>query len=286
MEQSYELSTKRACGLIEFQCSSYYYKHRRRSDAALRMRLKELAAVRVRFGYRRLYVLLRREGWVVNHKKLYRLYTEEGLTVRTKKRKKFASRTRTPLKRVLKTNEQWSMDFVHDRMEDGRSLRVLCVVDNFNRECLALKAARTFRGQDVAACLESIAGRRGYPKSIRVDNGTEFYSKAMDQWAYLRGVQLEFIRPGKPVENAYIESFNSRLRDECLNVHLFFGIEDAQMKLDTWKEDYNYVRPHGSLGNQTPEEMRRTQPSLRSPTAPCAKAGISEEKPRLVEASH
>lgn len=216
------MSHRRACGLIELQRSTFHYKHRRSKDTALRMRLKELAAVRVRFGYRRLHILLKREGWVVNHKKLYRLYHEEGLTVRTKKRKKFASRPRAPLKQVHKTNEQWSMDFVHDRLEDGRSLRVLCVVDNYSRECLALHAARKIRGLDVAACLERIAGRRGYPKSIRVDNGTEFYSKAMDQWAYLRRVHLEFIRPGKPVENAYIESFNSRLRDECLNLHLFF----------------------------------------------------------------
>jgi putative transposase len=268
------------------RCSSFYYRHRRNSDAALLMRLKELATVRVRFGYRRLYVLLRREGWVVNHNKLYRLYIEEGLTVRTKKRKKFASRMRTPLKQVQESNEQWCVDFVHDRLEDGRSYRALCNVDNFNRECLALIAARTFHGQDVAKCQERIAGRRGYPQSIRVDNGTEFYSKAMDQWAYLRGVHLEFIRPGKPVENAFVESFNSRLRDECLNVHLFFGIEDAQMKFDHWREDYNCVRSHGSLKNQTPEEMRWTQPSLRSPTAPYAKATIEQEKLRLVEASH
>jgi len=250
------------------------------------MRLKELASVRVRFGYRRLFILLRREGWTVNHKKIYRIYLEEGLMVRTKKRKKIASRNRAPLKQVRKTNEQWSMDFVHDRTEDGRSIRVLCVVDNYSRECLLLHAARAIRGHDVAVCLERIAGRRGYPQSIRVDNGTEFYSKAMDQWAYLRNVQLEFIRPGKPVENAYIESFNSRLRDECLNLHLFFGIEDAQMKLDLWKEDYNHVRPHGSLGNRTPDEMRRSQVSLRSPPAPCATPEKEQKTLRLVKASY
>ena len=274
---------RRACGLLELQNSSYYYRSRKPDDTALRIRLKDLAATRVRFGYRRLHILLKREGWEVNHKKVYRLYTEDGLTVRTKKRKKMASRARNPLKRARCTNEQWSMDFIHDRLEDGKSLRMLAVVDNFNRECLLLRAARSMRGEHVAADLERVTGRRGYPKSIRVDNGSEFYSKAMDRWAYLRGVQLEFIRPGRPVENAYIESFNSRLRDECLNVHLFFTVEDAQNKLDTWRDDYNHVRPHGSLNDQTPIEVRKAQAELRSPTAPSALPGINEGKPRLTE---
>jgi len=250
------------------------------------MRVKELAANRVRFGYRRLHVLLKREGWDVNHKKVYRIYTEEGLTVRTKTRKKIASRARSPLQRVRKTNEQWSMDFVHDRLEDGKGLRLLAVVDNFNRECLLLMAARSMSGEQVAICLERVAGRRGYPTSIRVDNGTEFYSKAMDRWAYLRGVELEFIRPGRPVENAYIESFNGRLRDECLNMHLFFSIEDAQNKLDSWRDDYNHVRPHGSLDGQTPIAVRKAQAELRSPTAPSALPVQDEEQPRLTKASY
>ena len=270
VREQYHLSRHRACGLIQLQPSSYYYRSRRVDDTALRLRLKELAAVRVRFGYRRLHVLLRREGWPVNAKRVYRLYREENLTVRTKKRRKIASVGRTPQGVAQRLNEQWSMDFVHDRTEEGRSLRVLTVVDNFSRECLALEADRSLSGERVAATLEQVARQRGYPQSIRVDNGTEFYSKALDAWAYRRGVQLAFIRPGKPTENGYIESFNGRLRDECLNVHLFFGLEDARQKLAAWREDYNTNRPHRSLGQMTPTEYVVARSALRSPTAPCA----------------
>jgi len=250
--------------------SSYYYQSRRADDQGLRLRLKELAAVRVRFGYRRLHVLLQREGWTVNHKRVYRLYGEEQLAVRTKKRRKIASLGRTAQGAAQRLNEQWSMDFVYDRTEDGRGLRVLTVVDNFSRECLALEADRSLSGERVAATLEQVAGQRGYPQSIRVDNGTEFYSKAMDQWAYRSGVRLAFIRPGKPTENGYIESFNGRLRDECLNVHLFFGLEDARQKLEAWRVDYNTNRPHRSLGQKTPAEYVAARSELRSPTAPSA----------------
>lgn len=250
------LSLRRTCGLLLLNRTTYYYRGRRQDNLALRMRVKELAAARIRFGYRRLHVLLRREGWMVNHKRVYRIYCEEGLVVRTKKRKKIASRARAPLKMVQGVNQQWSMDFVSDRLEDGRMFRVLAVVDNFSRECLSLEADTSLTGRRVAACLERVARSRGYPESIRVDNGTEFYSKAMDHWAYLHKVSLEFIRPGKPVENSYVESFNGRLRDECLNVHLFFGIEDARRKLEAWREDYNTVRPHGSLNNLPPFEYR------------------------------
>jgi len=234
------------------------------------MRLRELATVRVRFGYRRLHVLLQREGWAVNHKRVYRIYGEENLMVRTKKRRKIASQARTPQGQAQRPNEQWSMDFVHDRMEDGRALRVLTVVDNFSRECLALEADRALSGDRVAATLDRVARGRGYPKSIRVDNGTEFYSQAMDRWAYRHGVELAFIRPGRPSENGYIESFNGRLRDECLNVHLFFGLDDARQKLEAWRMDYNTTRPHRSLGQMTPTEYVATRSGLRSPTAPSA----------------
>jgi len=248
--------------------STFYYQSRRDKDEALRIRLKELAGVRVRFGYRRLTVMLRREGWLVNHKKVYRIYKDEGLIVRTKKRKKFASKARVPLGTARGANEQWSMDFVSDRMEDGRLLRVLSVVDNFSRECLLLKADTSLTGQRVAKTLDEVARRRGYPQSIRVDNGSEFYSKAMDKWAYWHRVKLEFIRPGKPVENGYIESFHGRLRDECLNVHLFFSIEDAREKLELWRLDYNTVRPHGSLNGLTPEQYLEAHTDPREPSAP------------------
>jgi len=219
------------------------------------MRLRDLAASRRRFGYRRLCVLLRREGWKVNHKRVYRIYREEGLEVRTKKRRKRPSHLRLVMPPAEGPNERWSMDFVADRLENGRQFRVLTVVDHFSRECPLLEAGMSMTGKNVARALERLSFHHPLPKVITVDNGTEFFSKAMDSWAYRRGVQLEFIRPGRPVENAFIESFNGRLRDECLNGSLFFSIEDARRKLEDWRVDYNTVRPHSSLGDRSPSEL-------------------------------
>jgi putative transposase len=188
----------------------------------LRQRIRDLAEARRRFGYRRIWVLLRREGWSVNLKRVYRLYTEEGLSVRTKKRRKRPSHLRLVLSPAEAPNERWSMDFVTDRMENGRYFRILTVVDHVSRECPLLEAGVSMTGQGVARALERLSLSRALPQVIQVDNGSEFYSKAMDTWAYRRGVQLEFISPGRPVENAFIESFNGRLRDECLNDELFF----------------------------------------------------------------
>lgn len=225
------------------------------------MRLRELAASRVRFGYRRLTVLLKREGWAVNAKRIYRLYSEEGLTVRTKQRKKAASHQRVPQGLATRPNHRWSMDFVSDRLVDGRWFRVLTVVDQFTRECLLLLADSSLSGEKVAAALECVVGDRGGPKSITVDNGSEFASRAMDTWAYRHGIQLDFIRPGKPVENGYIESFNGRLRDECLNVNLFFTLADAREKLERWRQDYNLARPHSALGDQAPTQFAAAWPA-------------------------
>ena len=213
----------------------------------------ELAHERRRFGYRRLTVLLKREGWAVNAKRIYRLYSEEGLTVRTKQRKKAASRQRVPQGLATAPHQRWSMDFVSDRLVDGRWFRVLTVVDQFTRECLLLLADSSLSGEKVATALEQVAAERGVPKSITVDNGSEFASRAMDAWSYRHGIHLDFIRPGKPVENGYIESFNGRLRDECLNVNLFFSLDDAREKLEAWQQDYNQARPHSALGDQAPE---------------------------------
>jgi putative transposase len=221
----------------------------------LRLRLRELAASRRRFGYRRLWVMLRREGWKVNHKRVYRLYREEGLAVHTKKRRKRPSHLRLVMPPADGPNERWSMDFVTDRLESGRQFRVLTVVDHFSRECPLLEAGISMTGKSVARALERLSFDHPLPKVITVDNGSEFFSRAMDSWAYRRGVQLEFIRPGKPTENAYIESFNGRLRDECLNGNLFFSIEDARRKLEIWRVDYNTVRPHSSLGDRSPSEL-------------------------------
>jgi putative transposase len=228
------------------------YRSIRDRQDALRQRLRELAAVRVRFGYRRWTVLLRREGWRVNAKRIYRLYGLEGLEVRTKPRKKLASRLRVPLPAATRPNERWSMDFVSARLADGRWFRTLTVLDLYTRESLTLVADRSLTGVKVAAALSRVLQQRAAPQAITVDNGGEFVSRAMDAWAYAHDVRLDFIRPGKPVENAFIESFNGKLRDECLNGHIFSSVAEAQVVLDAWREDYNLVRPHSSLQDRTP----------------------------------
>jgi putative transposase len=237
------------------------------------MRLRDLAMVRVRFGYPRLTVLLKREGWPVGKKLVYRLYRELGLQMRTKKRRKLASAQRATTQAATKRNEKWSMDFVADRLEGGRSFRVLTVIDQFTRECLKLEAAAHMSGSRVVECLERVAELRGYPQSITVDNGTEFCSKAVDGWAYRKGVKLDFIRPGRPVENGFIESFNGRLRDECLNTHLFWSIEDACVKMETWRVDYNTRRPHSALANLPPAAFAasamRSKVNKKTKREPC-----------------
>lgn len=251
----YGVSSRRACGLVQVHRSTFYYASHRQDDRALRMRLRDLAAARPRFGYRRLYVLLRREGWQVNHKRIYRLYGEEGLSVRTKYRRKRASHCRVTPVMPFAPNQRWSMDFVADTLDDGRRFRALTVVDLFTRECLVIEADFSLPGRRVTSVLDRISMVRSLPKIITVDNGSEFISKEMDSWAYRRGVQLDFIRPGRPVENAHIESFNGRLRDECLNAELFLTLEDARQKLAEWKSDYNKSRPHSSLGDLSPVEF-------------------------------
>ena len=251
----FDLKARRTCGLVRLQRSSWYYRSRAKDQSGLVLRLKELAAVRIRYGYRRLTVLLRREGWKVNAKRVYRHYRREGLAVRTKGRKKRASQTRVPVAKATGMNQRWSMDFITDRLEDGRYFRVLTLVDQFSRECLRLEADFSLSGKKVAQALEAVAQDRPLPESITVDNGSEFSSRALDAWAYQRGVKLDFIRPGKPVENGYIESFNGRLRDECLNTHLFFSMPDAREKLETWRIDYNTERPHGALADLAPAEF-------------------------------
>ncbi len=258
MLQVHRLSQRRVAGLIPVDRMTLRYLHHRDPQEALRARLRELAGSRVRYGYRRLTVLLRREGWEVNAKRIYRLYAEEGLIVRTQKRRERAQRQRIPLGQAVRPNQKWSMDFVAQRLLDGRWIRVLTVVDQFTRECLALFADNTLSGEKVSIALDKIVALRGAPQSITVDNGTEFTSKALDLWAYRNGVHLDFIRPGKPVENGYIESFNGKLRDECLNVEVFFNLADARRKLYLWRRDYNHHRPHSALDDRTPAEFAAT----------------------------
>jgi len=238
--------------------SSHRYRSRRDPQDALRRRLKEVAATYVRYGYRRLTVLLRREGWKVNAKRIYRLYNEEGLTVRTKQRKKIARRQRFPAPVAARANQCWSMDFVSDKLADGRAFRILTMVDQFTRECICLWADRSMSSAKVVEALSSAIDEYGAPpESITVDNGTEFTGRALEAWAMAHCVQLNFIRPGRPVENSYIESFNGRLRDEALNVEWFTSLEDARRKLAIWRRNYNHHRPHSSLNDQAPAEFAK-----------------------------
>lgn len=250
----YPLSARSACSLLQCPRSSYYYRSRKNPRTALRLRLKELAASRPRYGYRRLSVLLRREGWEVNHKLVYRLYCEEGLQVRTRRRRKIATQPRLKLEAASRLDERWSMDFVTDQLADGRYFRVLAVVDQFSRECIALEAGISMRSVDVGEILDRAIHERQAPVAITCDNGSQFTSRYFDSWAYFRKIDLDFIRPGKPVENAFIESFNGRLREECLSQHWFVDLNDAQAALAAWKEDYNVSRPHTSLGGLAPVE--------------------------------
>jgi putative transposase len=237
--------------------SSYYYKAKRDEQLALRLRIKEIAAARVRYGYQRIYVLLRREGWLVNHKRIYRLYCADGLSLRHKKPKGHIScATRTLHPEIVTINECWSMDFVADQLFNGRRIRALTIVDNFSRECLNIAVGHTFKGEDVVEVMRYLKAHLGrVPQRIKVDNGSEFISKALDKWAYENQITLDFSRPGKPTDNAYIESFNGSFRDECLNAHWFMSLDDAKEKIESWRQDYNGFRPHSALNNMTPNEF-------------------------------
>jgi putative transposase len=247
------LSERRACHLIGLDRSTQRYCRRADRNAELRQRLRALAEQRRRFGYRRLHVLLRREGHVVNKKRVQRLYQQEGLSLRGRRRKKRFAGLRVVLPGPQQPNQRWSMDFMADALADGRRFRLLNVVDDFTRECLVIEPGRSLTGRSVVAALERIALERGYPSVVLSDNGPEFCSRVVDEWAHRCGVKLQFIRPGKPVENAFVESFNGKCRDECLNEHVFVTIEQARCQLEAWRLDYNRSRPHSSLGNLTPE---------------------------------
>jgi len=262
----------RACRLAQLSRTAWYRRPQRDPQEARRARIREIAVTRPRFGFQRIHVLLPREGWLVNLKRVRRLYRLEGLQVRSRvRRRKHMALHRGPAPAPVGPQDRWSMDFVHDQLADGRPFRVLTVVDQWSRLSPLLRPGFSIRGQDVADALEAVAIRTPLPRSITVDHGTEFMSRALEDWAYRRGVQLDFTRPGKPTDNSHIESFNGRLRDECLNVQQFASLADAQNKLETWRQDYNAVRPHSSLGHLTPEEYvqigresRTPEPSLSS----------------------
>jgi putative transposase len=258
IRQAHQLNESRACGLVGITRWINQYQSRRDPQDQLRQRLRELAGNRPRYGYRRLTVMLRREGWKVNTKRVYRIYREENLGVRTAKRKKRSSHLRVALPQPTRPNQRWSVDFVSDRLADGRWFRILTVVDQYTRECLCAYADRSQTGGKVVVQMKRLAVLRGVPESITTDNGGEFAGKAMEAWAYQNDVKLDVIRPGKPVENGYIESFNGRLRDECLNGEIFFNLADTREKLEHWRRDYNEHRPHSSLDDRTPAEFANT----------------------------
>lgn len=269
MRAKTSISERRACRLIGLSRSVLVYQPQP-EDGRLRDRLEALAGERRRFGYRRLAVLLAREGIRANHKRVHRVYRAAGLAVRRRRRRNRLAVPRQPLVLPAAANDTWSMDFVFDALYDARRLKCLTVVDDCTKESVAIVVARRMGGDDVARILDEICRFRGYPRAIRTDQGPEFTGRALDQWAHARGVELRLIQPGKPTQNAYIESFNGRFRDECLNEHWFLSLEHARAVVAEWRRDYNEQRPHSALGNLTPAEYAhrlRSSGAIPNPSA-------------------
>ncbi len=257
------LSETRACLLTGVSPSVYRYEAKRGNDDELRTRMRELAGERKRFGSPRLHMMLKREGLVVNHKRTERIYREEGLALRRKRRRKGTAGARVIIPAPERPNQRWSMDFVSDSTVTGRRFRALTIVDDYSRECPAIEVDTSLGGVRVVGVLERLAETRGLPEVITVGNGPEFAGKALDEWAYRRGgIKLNFIRPGKPVENAFAESFNGRLRDECLNINWFMSIKHAREVIESWRQDYIEVRPHSSLKGRSPKEYAEAVAAL------------------------
>ncbi|MGY3146168.1 putative transposase [Bradyrhizobium sp. USDA 3397] len=289
----YGMSERRACKAIGCCRMTMRYKATRADDARLRQRMRAIAQERRRFGYRRLHVLLKREGYLVNHKKLFRLYREERLAVRRRGGRKRAIGTRAPMMAPLAPNDRWSLDFVSDQLTDGRRFRILTVVDDCTRECLALVADTSLSGARVARELDRLITGRGKPKTVVSDNGTELTSNAILTWADQSRVAWHYIAPGKPMQNAFIESFNGRLRDELLNETLFTSLAQARVALGCWRADYNDTRPHSRLGWRTPSEfattcnprrdlaLRYAEGSAPAPVATTAQRGNSHDRGEL-----
>lgn len=256
LQGRFSFSQRRACRLVGAGRSSVRYRSRGgKDDGALRERLRELAAARPRFGYRRLHVLLRREGITVNHKRVARLYRAEGLAVRCRKRKSPVRIRRGRPPAPARANQQWALDFLEDSLASGRKIRLLSVIDIFTREALALEVDTSLPGRAVVRVLTRLGAQRPLPAQLVLDNGPELISRVLEQWAHEHAVALHFIDPGKPIQNAHCESFHGRLRDECLNEHWFLGLSDARQLVEAWRQDYNRARPHSALGYQTPVEF-------------------------------
>src|SRR5579859_1334870 len=246
------LSERFACRALGLQRSTCRYRPRPGDDGEIRKAIRAVAAKRPRYGYRRLHVLLRRDGWAINHKRTYRLYQEEGLTVRKKRRKEVSAGPRVPLGSATRINQHWGMDFVSDTLANGRGFRCLTIVDELSKESPAIEVDHSLPGRRVVEVLDRLKDEGKLPDVITVDNGPEFVCRELDAWAHRNGVALRFIRPGKPMENAFIESFNGKFRDECLNEHWFEDLLDARGKIESYRVDYNQERPHSALGNLSP----------------------------------
>lgn len=257
LKEGFQFSGRQACIIVGLCRSSCRYQAKPNNDTEIRSRLRELAEQRRKVGSPRLQTLLRREGRVINHKRTERLYKEEGLSLRLKKRKKRISHLRVVMDRPERINQHWSMDFVSDILYNGRRFRVLTIVDDLSKECPDLEVDHSLTGKRVARVLDRIAMTKGLPEIITVDNGPEFISKALDLWAFENNVKLRFIQPGKPTQNAYIEIFNGKFRDECLNDNVFVSLHSAQKIIETWRLDYNLERPHSSLNGMAPTEFVR-----------------------------
>jgi putative transposase len=237
--------------------SLWYYKSVRRDDSVIRSRMREIAMVRVRYGFWRIFTLLRREGWNDNHKRVHRLYCLEELNLRTKRnRRSRAGAHRIERPDLSSVNKCWSMDFVADQLFDGKKFRALTIVDNYSRKCHAIEVGQSLKGIDVVKAMDQLKKQnQQLPERIQVDNGSEFISKEFDRWAYENHVTLDYSRPGRPTDNPFIESFNGSLRDECLNTNWFLSLEDARFKIESWRRDYNEYRPHSSLQGLTPDQV-------------------------------
>ncbi len=253
------MSQRKAFRTVRLNRSSGRYQSIEEVDTTLIERIKAIAFERRRFGYRRIFFLLKREGVIVNHKKVYRLYRAAGLTVRKRKGRKKAHGSRKERRIASCPNERWSLDFVHDQLSDGRRIKLMTIVDEYTRESLGVSVARSIQGKDVVRELERVIGERGKPQEIQSDNGSEFAGNVVQGWAHTSGIEWGFIEPGKPVQNCYIESFNGKIRDECLNENWFETLAEAETVIEIWRNDYNQCRPHSSLKGMAPETFAREE---------------------------
>jgi putative transposase len=269
---AHEMTERKACRLLNLARSTKRYRAAAGGkNDALRKRLRELAEKRPRFGYRRLQALLRREGWAANHKRVHRLYREERLALRKRRRKRWARTGHRPATAPERANERWSMDFVSDCAATGQTVRVLNVVDDHTRESLAVEVDTSLASERVVRALETAIQEHGKPDAIVCDNGPQFRSRRLEAWSEQQRIRIEFIEPGKPIQNAFVESYNGRMRDECLNANWFLNVADARRKILAWRQDYNRQRPHSALGYRTPSEYaailkNRINPETNTPT--------------------